>query len=217
MRKTAAPKVSRAEMETFLETKEPEPTRRRILEAAFLEFYKNGFQGGSLNDVVETAGSTKGALFHHFAGKHELGYAVLEEIIGPLLEQRWLDAVKDSADPIADLKMAFRHFVKTDIENGSFLQGCPLNNLAQEMSPLDEGFCTRIDQLYAGWRKRFAAVLAAGVKAGKVREDIVPQRVAALVVAAQMGIWGTGKSSRNEQLMTQASEAVCDYLDSLRP
>jgi len=217
MRKTAAPKVSRADMERFLETKEPEPTRRRILEAAFLEFYKNGFQGGSLNDVVETAGSTKGALFHHFAGKHELGYAVLEEIIGPLLEQRWLDAVKDSADPIADLKMAFRHFVKTDIENGSFLQGCPLNNLAQEMSPLDEGFCTRIDQLYAGWRKRFAAVLAAGVKAGKVRKEIVPQRVAALVVAAQMGIWGTGKSSRNEQLMTQASEAVCDYLDSLRP
>jgi TetR/AcrR family transcriptional regulator, transcriptional repressor for nem operon len=224
MRKTAAPmnkaattRVSRADMETFLETKQPEPTRRRILEAAFVEFYKNGFQGGSLNDVVEAAGSTKGALFHHFAGKQELGYAVLEEIIGPLLEQRWLDAVKDSADPITDLKMAFRHFVKTDIENGSFLQGCPLNNLAQEMSPLDEGFRTRIDQLYAGWRRRFAAVLAAGVKAGKIRADIVPQRIAALVVAAQMGIWGTGKSSRNPQLMTQASEAVCDYLDSLRP
>lgn len=197
--------------------KAPEATRHKILEAAFVEFYKNGFQGGSLNQIVESSGATKGALFHHFAGKQELGYAVLEEIVGPILEHRWLDAVEDSQDPITDIKKAFRQFVKTDIKSGSFLQGCPLNNLAQEMSPLDEGFRKRIDQLYATWRKRYTAALAAGMKTGKVRKDIVPQDVAALVVAAQMGIWGTGKSSRNARLMTQAGEAVCGYLDSLRP
>jgi TetR/AcrR family transcriptional repressor of nem operon len=68
--------------------KAPESTRRRILAAAFAEFYKNGFQGGSLNHIVATAGATKGALFHHFAGKQELGYAVVDEIITPLLMER---------------------------------------------------------------------------------------------------------------------------------
>jgi TetR/AcrR family transcriptional repressor of nem operon len=198
-------------------SKAPDATRRKILEAAFAEFYKNGFQGGSLNHVVKTAGATKGALFHHFSGKQELGYAVVEEIIGPLLEQRWLDAVKDSNDPVSDLKKAFRHYVKTDIKSGSFLQGCPLNNMAQEMSPLDEGFRKRIDHLYATWRKTYSAMLADAMKTGKVRKDIVPQQVAALVVAAQMGIWGTGKSSRSEELMMRAGEAVCAYLDSLKP
>src|SRR5206468_947271 len=38
-------------------------TRRKILRAAFEEFYKNGFQGGSLNNIVDAAGVTKGALF----------------------------------------------------------------------------------------------------------------------------------------------------------
>jgi AcrR family transcriptional regulator len=198
-------------------SKAPAATRRKILEAAFAEFYKNGFQGGSLNHIVETAGTTKGALFHHFSGKQELGYAVVDEIIGPILEQRWLEAVKDSNDPVSALKKAFRHYVKTDIKSGSFLQGCPLNNVAQEMSPLDEGFRKRIDHLYATWRKTYAAALAEGMKAGTVRKDIVPQNVAALVVATQMGIWGTGKSSRSAELMTQAGEAVCGYLDSLRP
>lgn len=197
--------------------KAPEATRRKILEAAFAEFYKNGFQGASLNHIVDVAGATKGALFYHFAGKQELGYAVVEEMIGPLVEQRWLDAIEDSDDPITDLKRAFRHFVKASIKSGSFLQGCPLNNLAQEMSPLDEGFRKRIHKIYATWRKRYAAALAAGMKTGKVRKNIVPQQVAALVIAAQMGIWGTGKCSRDPQLMTQASEAVCGYLDSLRP
>ncbi|PYP92743.1 MAG: TetR family transcriptional regulator [Candidatus Angelobacter sp. Gp1-AA117] len=198
-------------------TKAPAATRNKILMAAFAEFYKHGFQGGSLNHIVEMAGTTKGALFHHFAGKQELGYAVVDDVIGPLLKQRWLDAVATSSDPLADLKRAFRQFVKTDIESGFYVQGCPLNNLAQEMSPLDEGFRTRIDKLYAIWRKCYADALANGIKRGKVRKNISPEHVAALVVASQMGIWGTGKSSRNRELMTQAGEAVCAYLDSLKP
>src|SRR5260370_575459 len=64
-------------------TKAPEATRRKIPGAAFAEFYKNGFQGGSLSHIVKVAGTTKGALFHHFSGKQELGYAVGGEIIAP--------------------------------------------------------------------------------------------------------------------------------------
>lgn len=195
----------------------PEATRRKILAAAFEEFYKNGFQGGSLNHIVEVAGTTKGALFHHFAGKLELGYAVVDEIIGPILQQRWLEPLTDSRNPIADLKRAFRQFVTEDIKSGAWLQGCPLNNLAQEMAPLDDGFYKRIDKLYDAWRKGFALALSGGIKAGKVRKDISPADAAALVVAAQMGIWGTGKSSRNKEIMLQAGEALCGYLDSLKP
>ncbi len=197
--------------------KDPEATRRKILMAAFTEFYKHGFQGGSLNHIVEMAGTTKGALFHHFAGKQELGYAVVDEIIGPLLRQRWLDPLVNSTDPIADMKRSFRQYVCEDLESGHFTQGCPLNNLAQEMSPLDEGFRKRIDKLYAAWRKCYADALTQGIKAGKVRKSVTPAEAAALVVASQMGIWGTGKSSRDRELMVQAGEAVCGYLDSLKP
>ena len=202
---------------TTAAAKTPEATRQKILAAAFAEFYKHGFQGGSLNHIVETAGTTKGALFHHFAGKQELGYAVVDEIIEPLLKARWLDPLSHASDPVAELKRAFRHFIREDIENGAFVQGCPLNNLAQEMSPLDEGFRKRIDGLYASWRRGVAAALAEGVKAGKVRKSVSLRNTAALVVAAQMGIWGTAKNSQSRDLMAQAGEAVCEYLDSLKP
>jgi AcrR family transcriptional regulator len=194
-----------------------EAMRQRILMAAFAEFYRNGFQGGSLNKIVEAAGITKGALFHHFTGKQELGYAVVDEIIGPILQERWIKPVANSADPIADLKRAFRQFVKEDIASGHYVQGCPLNNLAQEMSPLDPGFRQRIDKLYDTWRSSYAAAFAAGIKARKVRKDISPRNVAALVVASQMGIWGTAKSSQDPQLMIHACDAICDYLDGLKP
>src|SRR5262245_15946755 len=111
----------------------PDATRRKILEAAFAEFYRNGFQGGSLNQIVEAAGTTKGALFHHFAGKQELGYAVVDEIIAPILARRWLEPLADASDPLAEMERIFRSLVKEDIKSGNYVQGCPLNNLAQEM------------------------------------------------------------------------------------
>jgi AcrR family transcriptional regulator len=197
-------------------TRDPEATRRRLLEAAFAEFYAHGFQGGSLNHIVEAAGATKGALFHHFDGKQELGYAVLEEVIGPLLLSRWLDPVRQSSDPIDDIQRAFRRYVEADISTGHWLQGCPLNNLAQEMSPLDAGFHQRIDALYDTWRDAYAVALERGIQAGTVKPTTSTSSVAALIVAAQMGIWGSGKSSRRTAIMRQATDGVCDYLQSLR-
>ena len=196
--------------------KAPDGTRRKILEAAFAEFYKHGFQGGSLNQIVTAAGTTKGALFHHFAGKQDLGYAVVDEIIAPILEQRWLNPVADATDPITEIKGIFQRFVTEDTGSGAYVQGCPLNNLSQEMSPLDDGFRKRIDGLYSSWRRRYAEALAAGIAAGTVRKDVSPNHVASLLVAAQMGIWGSGKSSQSNQLMIEACDALCAYLEGLR-
>ncbi|MBV9774441.1 MAG: TetR family transcriptional regulator C-terminal domain-containing protein, partial [Gemmatimonadetes bacterium] len=107
-------------------------------------------------------------------------------------------------------------FIREDIESGSWVNGCPLNNLAQEMSPLDEGFRARIEKLYQAWRETFAAALAAGVERGTVRGDLDTRDAATLIVMAQMGIWGTGKYSQDQALMTRAGEALCDYLDTLK-
>ena len=190
--------------------------RSRILTAAFEQFYRNGFQGGSLNQIVEKAGTTKGALFHHFDGKNDLGYAVLEEVILPQIKLRWFDPMAESVDPVTDLKRAFDQFVKNMIESDHLVQGCPLNNLAQEMSPLDEGFRTRIEKIYAMWRQGLTAAFERGIKAGHVRKDISPGNVAAFIVAALEGLIGTAKNSQSEIMVMQAGEAFFGYLDSLR-
>ena len=198
-------------------TRAPEETRRRILNAAFVEFYRTGFQGGSLNHIVDEAGTTKGALFHHFKDKNDLGYAVVEEIIQPRIRASWFDPLADSIDPIADVKYTMRQFVKEEQERGRLVQGCPLNNLAQEMSPLDEGFRRRLEKVYSAWREAMEVAFARGIKAGKVRKAVSPRNAAAFVVAALAGIIGTAKNAQSEELLKQAGEGLFDYLDSLRP
>ena len=67
---------------TDVTRRNPDRTRERLLEAGFVEIYSRGFQPAGLDAIVERAGVTKGALYHHFPGKHALGYAVLDEVIG---------------------------------------------------------------------------------------------------------------------------------------
>lgn len=201
--------------------KKPHPaetTRQRILRTAFEEFYRYGFQAGSLNHIVEETGLTKGALFHHFAGKQELGYAVVDEVIWPRFQAIWVEPLAQSADPIKDIKRVLRRMADDGPGDGVTLdQGCPLNNLAQEMSPLDEGFRKRLEKIYVAWRLAFETALVNGIKAGTVRKDVSPVNVAAFLVAAIEGIIGTVKNAQDLRLLREAGGGLLDYLDSLRP
>lgn len=191
-------------------------TRRRLLDAAFHEFYRQGFQAGSLTAIVDGAQVTKGALFHHFASKQALGHAVVDELIAPLLVDRWLAPLDGADDPIAVLQQAFERHVRADIASGSWVFGCPMNNLAQEMSPLDAGFHERIGALYARWRATIADALARGQASGSVRSDVDLDAAATLIVLSQVGIWSTGKHSQDSTVMTRAADALRAYLDTLR-
>ena len=194
-----------------------ETTRRRILETAFQDFYRNGYQGGSINRIVKDTRLTKGALFHHFASKQELGYAVVDEVIWPQFKAMWIDPLEQSEDPISVVKRLMLHVAEKGPGGGMTpRQGCPVNNLAQEMSPLDEGFRRRLDDIYTAWRLALKTALARAIKAGKVKKNVVPAKVAALLVAALTGIMGNVKNSQNEELLREAGGALLDYLDSLR-
>ena len=56
-------------------------TRDKLLQAAFEEIYRRGFQSTSLDTILAKAGVTKGALYHYFPDKASLGYAVVEEVV----------------------------------------------------------------------------------------------------------------------------------------
>jgi AcrR family transcriptional regulator len=190
--------------------------RQRLLDTAFSEVYRRSFQSASLNEIVAEAKTTKGALFHHFDGKQALGYAIVDELLAPILNERWLAPLADTDDPITALQQSFRRHIADDTATGNWVYGCPMNNLAQEMSPLDRGFRTRFDAMYDRWRQTVASALARGQRARTVRSDVDVAGAATLVVVGQIGIWATGKHSRNAQRMIDAGEALCASLETLR-
>lgn len=195
----------------------PDVTRGKLLNAAFEEIYRRGFQAASLDTILATAGVTKGALYHHFPNKAALGYAVVDEVVKGLLLERWLGLLEQSTlDPLTALQLTLRHRAAS-LTPEEIALGCPLNNLAQEMSPLDERFRLRIDAAFDAWRDGFARALARGRENGTVRREVDPRKVAAFVVAAAEGSYGLAKSASSRAMLRSNLETLATFLDTLRP
>src|ERR1700753_3698475 len=112
--------------------RDPEGTRQRLLEAAFQQVYRYGFQNAGIDTILAATNVTKGALYHHFDSKEALGYAVVDEIVAKIVRDRWLRPLLGSGQPIDILIGIVR---RTSVRPEDIRTGCSLLNLATEMSP----------------------------------------------------------------------------------
>lgn len=191
----------------------PAQTRERLMNAAFEEVYHNGFQGSDLKAILAKAGVTKGALYHHFDGKEALGHAVVEHVIARITQDKWLAPLDDVDDPIDALLGILDDTGTSDAEvNG----GCPLNNLAQEMSPLDEGFRRRLSEIFTNWIGGVSDALRLGQINGKVRNDIDARDTATYLVATYEGYISLAKTAQDSRVLVSGMKQLRLYLESLR-
>ena len=95
-------------------------TREALLDAAAAVFAKRGFHGASLDEIAETAGYSRGAIYKYFADKEEL----LHEVCARFNERGYaeFDEVPGVAQPIKDFVDAgavvehWRGFVERDAD-----------------------------------------------------------------------------------------------------
>ena len=64
-----------ADTERWTPERRRQRTRDALLDAAVTVFAKRGFHGASLDEIAETAGYTRGAIYKHFADKEEMLHA----------------------------------------------------------------------------------------------------------------------------------------------
>ena len=193
----------------------PDATRQKLLERAFEEIHRSGFRAASLDSILADAGVTKGALYHHFANKAELGYAVIDEVVRPRIEEMWRP-VADADNPIDAALLAIRERLRERADL-ALAFGCPFNNLTQEMSAVDEGFRQRLSAILHDWREATAAALRRGQANGLVRADVDAQAAAAFVISSIEGCVGMAKAAGSKEFLEAGFHGLIEYLEHLRP
>lgn len=193
--------------------RDPEHTRAHLLHTAAGEIYRSGFQGTGLDRILAKAEVTKGALYHYFNSKEALGYAVLDEVITGITQRKWLDPLAESTNPIDTLVEIVKG---TSLLPENVEGGCPLNNLSQEMSPLDEGFRKRAAKIFREWREAIASALREGQKRGQVRTDLDCAETATFFVALYEGYISLAKNAQEPSVLRSGLKTISRYLETLR-
>lgn len=194
--------------------RQPDLTRQRLLESAFEEIHHSGFRSASLDSILENAGVTKGALYHHFRNKADLGYAVVDEMVRPFVETKWKATVEgdnciDAA--IATVRQALKERSETALN-----WGCPFNNLCQEMSPVDLGFRERLTAILSEWRAGIAQAIRQGQQRGYVRQDVNPEAASTFIVSSIEGCIGMAKAAQSREFLEAGFAGLIEYLEHMR-
>ncbi|MFA5938298.1 MAG: TetR/AcrR family transcriptional regulator [Sinimarinibacterium sp.] len=194
--------------------RQPDRTRQTLLECAFEEMHRSGFRAASLDAILESSGVTKGALYHHFGSKTQLGYAVVEEVVRPWIEAAWRPVV--DADNCIDAAITVCRELTRTRSAHAIEYGCPFNNLINEMSPVDEGFRKRLQTILDDWRAGIVAAMRNGQERRVVRADVAAEDAAAFIIASIEGGVGLAKSKRSREFLESSMRGLVDYLESLR-
>src|SRR5580700_179848 len=196
-------------------TRDPQRTREHLLQAAFRQVYRYGFQSAGIDTILAATNVTKGALYYHFDNKEALGYAIIEEIVAKLPRDRWLLPLQRSKDkdPIDALIGIVRAIPARprDIKDG-----CPLVNLAQEMSQLNEQFRKRLERIFHAWQEGIAMALRRGQYQGTVRRDLVPEETASFLIAMVDGYEVMAKNAQDAKVWNMGIKNIVGWLNSLR-
>ena len=125
-------------------------TRDRLIEVARDLFHRNGYAQTGIAAILGEAQVNSGSLYYFFPSKEDLLVAVLErykEMLWPMVIQPAFDRVSDPIERVFAVLDGYRRLL---IETGC-KQGCPIGNLALEMSDEHPGVRALVAENFDGW------------------------------------------------------------------
>ena len=181
--------------------KTEKPTRDHILGAASRLMALRGYYFTSLDDVLRESGVGKGKFYYHFKSKEDLGYAILDRIVQRFVERTLEPCFSDGSSKPLDRVQCFLNRILEIQRERNCVGGCPMGNLASELSDVHEGFRQRLAQIFNVWRERVTDAFRQAQADGSLRSECDPVSLAHFLVAALEGAILMTKLTKDIQTM----------------
>lgn len=127
-------------------------TRRKIVFAAMELFWEKGFNSTSIADLLSRTQIHSGSLYHAFPGKQDVLVAVLEAYRDGIEEMLLAPAWAGVDDPIERI-FALLNGYRTQLVTTDCFFGCPIGNLALELSEPDPRVRELLAANFANWTR----------------------------------------------------------------
>jgi len=187
-----------------------EQTRRKIVEAAAPIFNKRGYEGASLNDLMEATGLRKGGIYRHFSSKEELAAEAFDYAWELAWSTRLLQ-VDDQPNGIEKLKQLIANFVE---RRPPVAGGCPVLNTAIDSDDGNPVLRAHVAKALRFWVNRLETIVEEARQRGEARRDADPKQVATLIVASLEGALMMSRLQRNDEPLRWVRQHLNGYLDT---
>ena len=187
-----------------------EQTRRKIVAAAAPIFNQRGYEGSSVNDLMEATGLKKGGIYRHFSSKEELAAEAFDYTWKAARDAR-LSHVDEKANSVEKLKQLVANFVD---HRSPVTGGCPILNTAIDADDGNRVLRARVVKALRWWLTRLQTIVKEAKQRGEARADVDPSAVATLIVASLEGALMMSRLQRNDDALRRVQSHLNRYLDN---
>jgi TetR/AcrR family transcriptional repressor of nem operon len=186
-----------------------EKTRLNIVAKAAVIFNQRGFEGSSMQDIVEAVGLEKGSIYGHFSSKEELALEAFDFAWADTVQKRMgnLDTVNNAVDK---LKLHVRNYVNTP----SFSGGCPLLNTAVDADDGNLALRDRARKAVRGWEEALVNIVIEGQQRGEIRLEVQPQSVATFLISTLEGSTAVSRIDKRSGALAYAQVNLDRFLEA---
>ncbi|ADV84029.1 TetR/AcrR family transcriptional regulator [Terriglobus saanensis] len=187
-------------------------TRQRIVAAAAPIFNQNGYEGASMQALMEATGLGKGGIYRHFESKEELASEAFRYAVALSVKTRTGDLAHIEG-AIAKLEYVVKRFVHTP---SPMPGGCPLMNTAIDSDDGNPVLRALARDSIADWRHRLSKIVQAGVKAGEIRKGIQPRQIANTIIATLEGALMISRIEGTKKPLQDARASLITLFTTIR-
>ena len=191
---------------------EPSDTASKVLDVAERLVQGRGFNGFSYADAAAELGITKAALHYHFAGKAELGEALITRYAERFA--RALDAIDARTDDAMDKLRAYAALYGDVLRNERM---CLCGMLAAEYQTLPAPMQGAVVRFFDDNEAWLAGVLEDGRRAGAVRSDGDARDAARMIVGALEGAMLVSRLHADPARFSEAADRLLASLAAPGP
>jgi TetR/AcrR family transcriptional repressor of nem operon len=188
-------------------------TRERLVEAARVLFWKHGYASTGIAQILKEADAGSGSLYYFFPTKEDLLLAVLEwyrENLWSQIVQPVFDRVTDPIERIFGILDGYRQGLLMT----SYQHGCPIGNLALELSDSHPAARELLAVNFTGWRKAIEQCLTEC--ASRLPETLDREQLALFVLTTMEGSVMLARSYQDIAPYDAAVTQLRDYFERLR-
>jgi AcrR family transcriptional regulator len=187
-------------------------TRERIVEAARDLFFRQGYVATGVAQILKASNANSGSLYHFFPSKDDLLVAVLEKYQA-LLEPRVLKPAFDRVEDPIERLFAVLDGYRLLLEATNFELGCPIGNLALEVSNSQPAARRLIINNFKAWCNAIRRLIEDA--ADRLPRDVEPAGLATHVLATMEGSVMLARAYRSFEPFDQAINQLKDYIGRL--
>ncbi|MEH7115765.1 TetR/AcrR family transcriptional regulator [Neobacillus niacini] len=156
--------------------------KQEIIRIAREVIHSKGYQATSVSDIMAATNIGKGQFYHYFQSKHDLGLAIVEDLVKDWEGQLIIGILKTSDAPVTKLNRMLQ-WAETSHAEMEIKYGCAMGNLAIEMSAQDEEFRVKINEFFNHWVNSVTDILTEMIEEHQLDESINPKKNAESIVA----------------------------------